>query len=107
MYTLEEITLFYSTASDIQSGPSLQNNVSKGALPHTLQVTALLFHRFLHGRRFLRSQAHLELTVPWTRTMTSGPRAFPVRAWTKDPELVAALTEITRSVYIYLILEEI
>ena len=30
------------------------------------------------GRRFLRSAAHLELTVPRTRTMTSGPRAFPV-----------------------------
>ena len=30
------------------------------------------------GCRFLRSVAHLELTVPRTRTMTSGPRAFPV-----------------------------
>ena len=30
------------------------------------------------GRRFLRSAAHLELTVPRTRTMTSGPRFFPV-----------------------------
>ena len=30
------------------------------------------------GRRFLRSAAHLELTVPRTRTITSGPRAFPV-----------------------------
>ena len=30
------------------------------------------------GRRFLRSAAHLEFTVPMTRTMTSDPRAFPV-----------------------------
>ena len=30
------------------------------------------------GHRFLHSAAHLELTVPRTRTMTSGPRAFPV-----------------------------
>ena len=30
------------------------------------------------GRRILRSVAHLELTVPRIRTMTSGPRAFPV-----------------------------
>ena len=29
------------------------------------------------SRRFLRSAAHLELTVQRTRTMTSGPRAFP------------------------------
>ena len=28
------------------------------------------------GRRFLRSAAHLELTVPRTRTITSGSRAF-------------------------------
>ena len=40
------------------------------------------------GRRFLRSAAHLELTVPRTRTMTSGPRAFPVcgpRVWNSLP----------------------
>ena len=30
------------------------------------------------GRRYLRSAAHLKLTVPRTRTMTSGPRAFLV-----------------------------
>ena len=30
------------------------------------------------GRRFLRSAAHLGLTVPSTSTMTSGLRAFPV-----------------------------
>ena len=30
------------------------------------------------GHQFLRSAAHLELTVQRTRTMTSGPRAFPV-----------------------------